>query len=66
MNDDAWEVRLGQYLLSTQLTQMEALGIARIVAEASAARGVRMKILVGDLDGNVAEVTFPERPAHVA
>jgi len=66
MNGDVWEVRLGQHLLSTQLTQKEALGIARIVAEASAVRGVSTKILVGDPDGNVTEVTFPERPSHVA
>jgi hypothetical protein len=56
-NGDIWEVRLGEYLLSAQLTEGEALAIARIVAKASAIRGVQTKILAGDLEGNTTDVT---------
>src|SRR5436190_17699627 len=62
-DDDVWELRRGQRLLSTQPTQTEALGAARVVAEESAARGVRTKILVGGLDGNLTEVTLPRELA---
>ena len=45
-----WEVRLGDRLLSGQLTQTAALKVAEGLARAGSARGERWKILIGDDD----------------
>ena len=52
-----WQVRFDGRLVSSQPTQMEALGVAQALAQAGALRGDRSKILVGDLDGEPIE--FP-------
>ena len=56
-NDGVWEVRVGDHQLATRPTQMEALSTARTIADAAAVRGVRSKIIVGNLDGHPIE--FP-------
>ena len=53
---DVWAVRLGKYLLGTRPTQMEALELARAIAREIADRGVQSKLIVGDVDGNLAEI----------
>src|SRR5690349_4430794 len=59
---DIWEVRLGKYLLSTRATQAEALEVARVIARDIAERGVKSKLVVSDMDGNLSE-TSPFDPA---
>jgi hypothetical protein len=65
-NDDIWKVRLGRHLSGTQLAHMAGAGASRIVTDASATDGVRTEILIGDIDGNLAELPFLEPFAHVA
>jgi type IV pilus biogenesis protein CpaD/CtpE len=62
--DNIWQVRLGDHLLSGQPTQMAALSVARTIAHAAAARGARSKILVVDVDGSSIEfpVIEPQGP----
>ena len=50
-----WEVRLGDRLLSGQLTQRAALNVAEDLARAASLRGQRWKILIGDDDGDFVE-----------
>jgi hypothetical protein len=53
--DGLWGVWLEDRLVSSQPSQMEALGLAEALAGAAAARGEPAKILVGDLDGEPIE-----------
>ena len=55
-----WEVRLGDRLLSGQLTQSAALNVAEDLARAGSLRGERWKILIGDDDDDLVE--SPIRP----
>jgi uncharacterized Rossmann fold enzyme len=55
LKDDIWEVRVGNHLLSDQPTQIAAVSVAQTIARAVAVLGVRTKIIVGDLDGNLIE-----------
>jgi len=50
-----WEVRLGDRLLSGQLTQRAALNVAENLARAGSLRGERWKILIGDDDDDLVE-----------
>jgi hypothetical protein len=50
-----WEVRLGDRLLSGQLTQRAALNVAEKLARARSLRGERWKILIGDDDDDLVE-----------
>ena len=50
-----WEVRLGDRLLSGQLTQRAALNVAESLARAGSLRGERWKILIGDDDDDLVE-----------
>ena len=50
-----WEVRLGDRLLSGQLTQRAALNVAENLAQAGSLRGERWKILIGDDDEDLVE-----------
>ena len=54
--NDAWEVRLGQYLLSTKDTQMLAIAFAEAVARDAAARGVQTQLFVADELGEYREI----------
>ena len=49
-----WEVRLGDRLLSGQLTQVAALKVAEGLARAGCLHGERRKILIGDDDDDLA------------
>ena len=55
--DNIWQVSFGDHLLAGQPTQMGAISVAHAIAHAAAARGVRSKILVVDVDGSGIE--FP-------
>ena len=50
-----WEVRLGDRLLSGQLTHRAALTVAEDLARAGSLRGERWKILIGDDDDDLVE-----------
>ena len=58
--DDLWEVRLGQYLLSTKDTQMLAIAFAEAVARDAAARRVQTQVFVGDEYGEYREIVVSE------
>jgi hypothetical protein len=62
--DDAWTVRLGKYLLNTRATQKDALVVAMAIAREVAKHGVKSRLLVADLDGNLVEVSTID-PAQV-
>ena len=66
--DDIWQVRLADRLLSGQPTQMAALNVAHTIANAAAAKGARTKIRVVDVDGGSLEfpVIAPGPAADVA
>ena len=55
--DDVWTVRLGKYLLNTQATQKDALDVAMAIAREVAKRGVTTRLLVGDIEGNLVEIS---------
>ena len=65
---DIWQVRLGDRLLSGQPTQMAAVNVAHTIANAAAARGARTKIRAVGLDGSSLEfpVIAPGPAADVA
>ena len=56
--DNIWQVRLGDRLLSGQPTQMAAVNVAHAIAHAAVAKGARTKIRVVGVDGSSLE--FPE------
>jgi hypothetical protein len=60
LKNNVWEVRLGQYLLSTKDTQMLAIAFAEAVARDAAARGVQTKLFVGDEHGEYREILVSE------
>jgi len=62
--DDAWTVRLGKYLLNTRATQTDAVVVAMAIASEVAKHGVKSRLLVADLDGNLVEVSTID-PAQV-
>jgi hypothetical protein len=55
--DNIWQVRLGERLLSGQPTQAAALSVAQAIAHAAADRGSRSRIFVFNVDGSSIE--FP-------
>ena len=59
---EVWAVRLGKYLLSTRATQAGALEVARVIAREIAERGVKSKLVITDVDGNLSEAS-PFDPA---
>ena len=63
--DDVWTVRLGKYLLSTRETQNDALEVATTIAGEVAKRGVKSRLFLGDLDGNLVEISTID-PAAIA
>jgi len=67
-DDDIWQVRFGDRLLSGQPTQMAAVNVARAIADAAAAKGVQTKIRIVDVDGSSVEfpVIAPRPAADVA
>jgi len=58
--DNIWQVRLGNRLLSGQPTQAAALSVAQAIAHAAADRGSRSRILICDLDGSSIEFSVIE------
>ena len=58
--NDIWEVRLGQYLLSTKDTQMLAIAFAETVARDAAARGVQTQLFLGDERGDFRKIAISE------
>ena len=67
-DDNIWQVRFGDRLLSGQPTQMAAVNVARAIADAAAAKGVQTKIRIVDVDGSSVEfpVIAPRPAADVA
>jgi len=63
--DDVWAVRLGKYLLNEQATQKDALDVAMAIAREVAKRGVKSRLLVGDIEGNFVEISTID-PARIA
>jgi len=57
---EVWEVRLGQYLLTTKDTQMLAIAFAEAVARDAAARGVQTRLFIGDEHGEHREILVSE------
>ncbi len=66
--DNIWQVRLADRLLSGQPTQMAAISVAHAIGHAAAARGAQTKIQVVDVDGSSLEFPLigPEPVADVA
>ena len=56
-----WEVRLGDRLLSGQLTQRAAMNVAEDLARTASLRGERWKILIGDDDDDLVEARIRPR-----
>ena len=67
-DDNIWQVRFGDRLLSGQPTQMAAVNVAHAIADAAAAKGVQTKIRIVDVDGSSVEfpVIAPRPAANVA
>ena len=57
---DVWEVRVGQYLLSTKDTQLLAIAFAEAVARDAAVRGVQTQLFVADERGEYREIVVSE------